>query len=104
MRTAKHIKSFVLRAGRITDGQARALQELWPRYGIDFENSAVDLDVAFGRHVTRRLEIGFGIGEVIGALAKGHPEVDFLGIEVQTSALMSSSCLNGLNMPVDPFQ
>ena len=82
MRTAKHIKSFVLRAGRITDGQARALQELWPRYGIDFESSAVDLDVAFGRHVTRRLEIGFGIGEVIGALAKGHPEVDFLGIEV----------------------
>jgi tRNA (guanine-N7-)-methyltransferase len=82
MRTAKHIRSFVLRAGRMTEGQARALSQLWPKFGIDFENSALDLDAIFGRHAPRCLEIGFGIGEVIGALAQAHPDVDYLGIEV----------------------
>jgi tRNA (guanine-N7-)-methyltransferase len=82
MRTARHIKSFVLRAGRMTDGQARALQELWPRFGIEFEDSPLDLDAAFGRRAPRCLEIGFGIGEVIGALAQGNPDIDYLGIEV----------------------
>ena len=82
MRTTKHIKSFVLRAGRQTRGQARALDELWPRYGIEFANARLDLDAIFGRTAPRCLEIGFGIGEVIGALAQAHPQIDYLGIEV----------------------
>jgi tRNA (guanine-N7-)-methyltransferase len=82
MRTAGHIKSFVLRAGRMTSGQARALEQLWPEYGIDFANCALDLDAIFGRRAPRCLEIGFGIGEVIGALAQANPGVDYLGIEV----------------------
>lgn len=82
MRTARHIKSFVLRAGRMTEGQARALDELWPRYGIDFADARLDLDAIFGRVAPRCLEIGFGIGEVIGALAQANPDIDYLGIEV----------------------
>jgi len=82
MRTARHIKSFVLRAGRMTEGQARALDALWPRYGIDFADARLDLDAVFGRAAPRCLEIGFGIGEVIGALAQANPDIDYLGIEV----------------------
>jgi tRNA (guanine-N7-)-methyltransferase len=82
MQTARHIRSFVLRAGRITAGQERALRELWPRYGVEFAPAPLNLDALFGRSARRCLEIGFGTGEVIGALAAAHPEVDYLGIEV----------------------
>lgn len=76
------IRSFVMRAGRMTSGQSRALEELWPRYGIDYSPSPVDFDRRFGRHAPRTLEIGFGNGEHLAALAAAHPERDYLGIEV----------------------
>ena len=82
MQTLRQVRSFVLRAGRVTAGQERALRELWPRYGVDFTTARLDLDVLFGRSAPRCLEIGFGTGEVIGSLAAAHPEVDYLGIEV----------------------
>ncbi len=66
----------------MTDGQARALQDLWPRFGIEFKSEPLDLDSHFGRLVPRCVEIGFGIGEVIGALAQSNPHIDYLGIEV----------------------
>lgn len=72
----------MLRAGRMTEGQARALEALWPRFGIEFANAPLDLNAIFGRSAPRCLEIGFGIGEVIGALAQANPDVDYLGIEV----------------------
>ena len=77
------MRSFVIRAGRVTDAQRRALDELWPRYGIDFvPGQALDLDAVFGRRAPRTLEIGFGNGDNLAALAAAHPERDFLGIEV----------------------
>lgn len=79
---APRIRSYVLRAGRITAAQERALGELWPRFGIDFAGQAVDLDAAFGRSARRCLEIGFGTGEVIGSLAAANRGMDYLGIEV----------------------
>jgi tRNA (guanine-N7-)-methyltransferase len=83
MYAPRHIRSFVLRAGRVTAAQERALAELWPTYGIDAGTLPIDLDAAFGRRPARRcLEIGFGAGEVIGALAAANPEFDYLGIEV----------------------
>ena len=81
MQNARRIRSFVLRAGRATVAQERALKELWPRYGID-ATGAIDLTATFGRDAMRCLEIGFGTGEVIGALAEAYPERDYLGIEV----------------------
>ena len=83
----RHIRSFVLRAGRTTPAQERALSELWPRYGIDLGSAALDLDAQFGRKALRCLEIGFGAGEVIGSLAESHPEIDYLGIEVHRSGV-----------------
>jgi tRNA (guanine-N7-)-methyltransferase len=78
----RHIRSFVLRAGRMTPAQERALTELWPAYGVPFNDEPLDLAAIFGRQGPRCLEIGFGVGEVIGSLAQSHPHIDYLGIEV----------------------
>lgn len=82
MQTHRHIRSFVLRAGRMTPAQERALTELWPSYGVDVGDDPLDLEAIFGRRAPRCLEIGFGVGEVIGNLAETHPHIDYLGIEV----------------------
>ena len=76
------IRSFVTRAGRITDAQSRALEVLWPKYGMEFSSDALDGDVLFGRHAPRTVEIGFGNGENLARMAGAHPERDYLGIEV----------------------
>ena len=78
----RRVRSFVRRAGRTTVAQARALAELWPRYGIDRPEGRLDLDAAFGRHARRCCEIGFGDGAALASAAARHPEIDFLGIEV----------------------
>jgi len=88
MHQQRRIKSFVLRAGRVTAAQERALDELWPVYGLEFTDSPLDLDAAFARSRTPRcLEIGFGAGEVIGTLAKSNPPIDYLGIEVHRAGV-----------------
>ncbi len=76
------IRSFVLRQGRLSPAQARALDTLLPRYGIDYAPRALDFAAAFGRRAPAILEIGFGMGETTAAIAQAHPEHDFLGIEV----------------------
>lgn len=79
------IRSFVLRQGRITPAQQRALDAAWPAYGVDVDQDTpgpLDLDGIFGRRAPRVLEIGFGNGEQLLASAQAEPERDFLGIEV----------------------
>ena len=79
---ARAIRSYVLRAGRITPAQERALTELWPRYGVDFQSTPLDLSALFGRKAPVTLEIGFGNGEHLLRRASAEPERDFLGVEV----------------------
>ena len=76
------IRSFVMRTGRMTVGQTRALEELWPRYGVEFSAEPLSMDLLFGRAAPRTLEIGFGNGEHLAALAAADPERDYFGIEV----------------------
>ncbi|HUA26672.1 MAG TPA: tRNA (guanosine(46)-N7)-methyltransferase TrmB [Steroidobacteraceae bacterium] len=76
------IRSFVTRSGRITSAQERALDELWPRYGVEPAAAPLDLDTLFGRRARRVAEVGFGNGDNLLALAAARPEDDFLGIEV----------------------
>lgn len=76
------IRSFVLRQSRITVAQQRALRTLLPKYGLNPEPGWFDFPAIFGRDAPHTLEIGFGNGEVLLALARAHPERDFLGIEV----------------------
>src|ERR1700686_5303304 len=70
MQTQRHIRSFVLRAGRMTAAQERALKDLWPSYGVDLSDDPLDLEGMFGRRAPRCLEIGFGAGEGMGSLAE----------------------------------
>ena len=76
------IRSFVTRSGRITEAQQRALAQLWPKYGIEFATGPLAARALYGRDAPRTLEIGFGNGENLAALAQAHPERDFLGVEV----------------------
>ena len=76
------IRSFVLRTGRITPAQRRALDELGPRYGLDMDKQPIDFAELFNRNAPVTLEIGFGNGENIVAMAIAAPERNFLGIEV----------------------
>ena len=79
---SRAIRSFVTRSGRITPAQERALQELWPKYGVEPGAVPLDLDALFGRRARRVAEIGFGNGDNLLALAAARPAEDFLGIEV----------------------
>jgi tRNA (guanine-N7-)-methyltransferase len=76
------VRSFVIRGGRATVAQQRAMDELWPRYGIELNPSGIDLNQTFGRSAPRMLEIGFGAGEALLYFAQRHPELDCIGVEV----------------------
>lgn len=78
----RRIRSFVRREGRLTPGQQKKLDTLWPRYGLEQPDTPVDWDHVFGRRAPRTLEIGFGAGEVLADLAIHNPREDFIGIEV----------------------
>ena len=84
------IRSFVLRAGRLTAGQQRALDDLGPQFLVPFNHQPFDWASAFAHFITdssngtrpRILEIGFGMGETTATIAQLRPEDDFLAIEV----------------------
>ena len=78
------IRSFVLRAGRVGPGQARALAELGPQFLLPYQPQPLDLNLLFGRAAPKILEIGFGMGEGMADIAQAHPENDYLGVEVHT--------------------
>ena len=80
--THRPIRSFVKRAGRLTAAQKRALEQLWPQYGIEYSNSELQFDKIFGRRAAVTLEIGFGNGELLATMAAAQPDVDFIGVEV----------------------
>jgi len=89
MAPLRHIRSYVLRQGRLTTAQARAHAELMPRYGIPYVEEALDLGVAFGRAAPRVLEIGFGMGDTTADIAAANPGTDYLGVEVHTPGVGS---------------
>ena len=78
----RRIRSYVLRAGRMTAGQQRAYDDNWPNWGLEHEDGALDIDAAFGRPGHRVLEIGFGMGQSLVAMAAAAPEKNFIGVEV----------------------
>lgn len=76
------VRSYVLRAGRVTEGQKRALQELWPVYGVETQKQVLDLDALFGNNQPVIMEIGFGNGDATWQMAQSRPDRNFLGVEV----------------------
>lgn len=78
----KSIRSFVIRAGRMTDGQKKAFETYWPQYGVSLFDGPLQVSEAFGRDAPRVLEIGFGMGASLLEMAQNEPDKDFIGIEV----------------------
>jgi tRNA (guanine-N7-)-methyltransferase len=87
--TEHRIRSFVTRAGRLSTAQARALEELGPKYLVEYKREALDLEAAFGRKAPVILEIGFGMGDTTAHIARLMPEKDFIGVEVHTPGVGS---------------
>jgi tRNA (guanine-N7-)-methyltransferase len=87
--TEHRIRSFVTRAGRLSIAQARALEELGPKFLIEYAKAPLDFEQAFGRKAPVILEIGFGMGDTTAHIARGMPEKDFIGVEVHTPGVGS---------------
>ena len=84
-RTHRPIRSFIIRGGRITPAQQRALDTLMPVYGLDLPEHGrrtVDFGEIFGRTAPVILEIGFGNGDALLEMARSDPQCNFIGIEV----------------------
>ena len=79
---ATRIRSFVMRAGRMTAGQEQGWQQGFPQFGLTVAQGALDWDKTFGSPGRRVLEIGFGMGDSLLQMAEAEPETQFVGIEV----------------------
>jgi len=79
-----HIRSFVRRAGRMSEAQERYYAEMMPRVSIAYAAQPLDLAAVFGRAAPKILEIGFGMGETTARIAAACPHNDYLGVEVHT--------------------
>jgi len=98
MLRTERIRSFVLRAGRTTSGQQRAIDELGPKYLLPFQVTPLDLVAAFqGSANPKILEIGFGMGETTAKIAAIRSQDDFLAIEVHTPGVGALLKLIGEN-------
>lgn len=86
---AGHIRSFVLRQGRVSNAQQRYYEEMMARVGIAYAAAPLDLDAVFGRRAPRILEIGFGMGETSATIAETNPQNDYIGVEVHTPGVGS---------------
>ncbi len=86
---AGHIRSFVLRQGRVSNAQQRYYDEMMPKIGLPYAAAPVDLDAVFGRSAPKIFEIGCGMGETSYAIAAANPQNDYLGLEVHTPGVGS---------------
>ncbi|MCS5585785.1 MAG: tRNA (guanosine(46)-N7)-methyltransferase TrmB [Pseudomonadales bacterium] len=76
------IKSFVLRQGRLTTGQTRALKLHWPKFGRAIDDGMLNPRTQFSDAAPLHLEIGFGMGDSLAEQARSNPSVNYVGIEV----------------------
>jgi tRNA (guanine-N7-)-methyltransferase len=82
--TKRHIRSFVLRQGRVTVAQQRAVDTLQPVFGIPYTAAPLNLESTFGRAAPKILEIGFGMGDSTASIAQANSDNDYLCLEVHT--------------------
>jgi tRNA (guanine-N7-)-methyltransferase len=86
-RPLRTVKSFVIRAGRMTEGQKQAVTEQWPRYGLELADGRIDRQAIFGREAPLVVEIGFGMGGSLAEMARAHPDCDYIGVEVHAPGI-----------------
>ncbi len=76
------IKSYVVRGGRLTHSQQKALENLWPSFGLDRELGPFKFEEIFANDHPVVFEIGFGMGDSLARMAKESPELNFIGVDV----------------------
>lgn len=86
---AGHIRSYVLRQGRVSSAQQRYYEDMMPKIGIPYAAAPLDLDAVFGRSAPKIFEIGCGMGETSYAISAANPQNDYLGLEVHTPGVGS---------------
>lgn len=86
-RPMRQVRSFVLRAGRMTEGQQRAMEEAWPQYGLSVAEGLQNPSELFPNAKSIVLEIGFGMGDSLIEMARMHPDYGFIGIEVHKAGV-----------------
>jgi tRNA (guanine-N7-)-methyltransferase len=86
---SRHIRSFVMRSGHITEGQKSARDRLLPQWSIPFGAEPIDFKDVFQRDGSIILEIGFGMGETTAAMAESHPDWNIVGVEVYRAGVGS---------------
>lgn len=80
----RRIRSFVLRTGRMTEGQQKAYQRGWEQFGLAIEDGVFDEKSCFGQKTHLVLEIGFGMGQSLAQMADETRDKHFIGVEVHT--------------------
>ncbi len=75
-------RSYRLRGVRITPAQQEARDTLWAKFGVEFQESQIDLQTLFPKSQPIVMEIGYGMGEATWQIAKAVPSTNYLGVEV----------------------
>lgn len=78
----RKVRSFVKREGRLTNGQAKALEQHWQTMGLNHSDGVISPESLFANDNPVVLEIGFGMGKSLVEMAKNAPELNFIGVEV----------------------
>lgn len=78
----RKVRSFVKREGRLTNAQARALEDYWTTMGLNHADGMINATSLFNNINPVVLEIGFGMGKSLVEMAKNAPNVNFIGVEV----------------------
>ena len=98
-RKRREIKSFVLRQGRMTAGQQRAMDECWNKWGLELNDGTLDIAATFGREAPVVFEIGYGMGLSLAAMAGAETDKNFIGVEVHrpgVGSLLNEASTAGL--------
>ena len=88
------IRSYVIRSGRLTESQRKAIESYWESYVVEFNNESLDPNKLFESPQKLTVEIGFGMGDSLLEMAKQSPDQNFLGIEVHQPGV--GKLLNGI--------
>lgn len=76
------VKSYVVRGGRFTQSQQKALDTLWPRFGLNKLHGIIDVQEIFTNDHPLVFEIGFGMGDSLAQMAKDNPDKNYIGVDV----------------------
>ena len=87
----RKITSFVKRSGRLTEGQRKGLTDFWPKYGLDIEESPINIAHVFKNNHLITIEIGFGNGDTLIEMAENYPERNLLELRFMRLVLVEQS-------------